>query len=120
MVIVYTTFCIYCSFYVSQSIFNHPLKLENYIIIQNKNKAFSRLLTVFYRIYIFLRKLQMNFTTSQFFTDCTAPFLTESNTIQPNVLPIIIQKIFLITAIPDLIDSILTSHLHIVKVFRIF
>ena len=62
----------------------------------------------------------INLNLSQFFTDCTAPFFTEGNPIQPDVLPIIIQKILLITAIPDLIDSLLASHLHIVKVFRIF
>jgi len=78
---------------------------------------------LFFR-YVFFRKLQRDFTNrlniSQLFTDCAASFLTEGDAIQPDVFPIIIQKILLITAIPDLIDSLLASHLHIVKVFRIF
>ena len=91
----------------------------------DEKKALETKSDLFFR-YVFLRKLQSDRTIitslniSQLFTDCTAPFLTEGNTIQPDVLPIIIQKIFLITAIPDLINSLLTSHLHIVKVFCIF
>lgn len=47
--------------------------------------------------YVFLRKLQsdrvtiINLNLSQFFTDCTAPFFTEGNAIQPDVLPVIVQ-----------------------------
>ena len=57
--------------------------------------------------------------TSQLFTDCAAPFLTEGNAIQPDVLPIIVQKILLISAVPNLVKGLQRRRLQLVKVLRI-
>lgn len=49
------------------------------------------------------------------FRYCSTPFFAESNTVQTNILPIIVYEEFLVTTILDLIKSFLAGSFHFIK-----